>query len=253
MFCAIVITVLPAFAEEESSLPPGFKLPDRTLYQKGRYIFEQNCVVCHGERGNGQGEMAPQLAPKPRNFTSGLFKYRSTPWGKLPTDEDLLRTVREGRTGTAMGMFSNLREDELRAVVEYIKFFSRKWRKPENYSAPVPQPELPGWFDDAAERKRRAEAGKKTFETICATCHGPEADGKGPAAAGLKDEWGEPVQPADLRQPRLRSGNELRDVYRVLVTGLNGTPMVSFAESLTDEQRWELVAYIAELRSGHAP
>jgi mono/diheme cytochrome c family protein len=110
---------------------------------------------------------------------------------------------------------------------------------------------VPEWFSDPTARKRHLESGQKTFSMLCASCHGPEGDGKGPAAAALKDAAGDPAHPADLRQDRLRSGNELRDIYRVLITGLNGTPMVSFAETLSDEQRWELVAYIAELRQKH--
>ncbi|RYD82195.1 MAG: cytochrome c [Verrucomicrobiaceae bacterium] len=251
--CTLVASCLLAHGEDEASpKEPTFKLPDRSLYQKGRYVFEQNCMVCHGERGNGKGEMAAQLSPKPRDFTSGLFKYRSTPWGKLPTNEDLLHTIREGRTNTAMGIFSHLREDELRAVVEYIKFLSRKWRKAENYAEAIPLPDPPDWFSDLQQLERRAKAGSKTFSTNCATCHGADGDGRGPAAAALKDAAGDPIIPADLRQERLRSGNELSDIYRVLLTGLNGTPMVSFAETLTDQQRWEVVAYILQLRLKHS-
>lgn len=237
--------------DEPGPTPPGFRLPDRALYEKGRYVYQQNCVVCHGERGNGQGELAEQLSPKPRDFRYGMFKYRSTPWGKLPTDDDLLRTIRNGRSGTAMGIFAHLPESELRAVTEYLKFFSRKWKKPEFYAEPLPEPQLPEWFSDSAELGRRAVAGQKTFTTICAPCHGPEADGKGSAAVGLKDVAGNPVAPADLRQTNLRTGKELTDVYRVLSTGLNGTPMVSFAEALNEEQRWELVAYISRVREKH--
>ncbi len=251
-FLLLSVASIAWATEEAAPENPAYKAPDRSLFQRGRYVFEQNCVVCHGERGNGKGEMADQLSPKPRDFTKGLFKYRSTPWGKLPTDEDLLRTIREGRTNTAMGMFSHLREDELRAVTEYIKFLSRKWRKAENYAEPVPLPDPPEWFSDPAERKRHAGAGQKTFLAHCASCHGPDGDGKGPAAVALKDDAGDPITPADLRQDRLRSGNELRDIYRVLATGLNGTPMVSFSETLSEEQRWQLVAFIAQLREEHA-
>jgi len=68
----------------------------------------------------------------------------------------------------------------------------------------------------------------------------------------MEDSWGQPVTPTDLRQPTLRSGRELDAVYRVLLTGIEGTPMPSFAETLTAEQRWELVAFIAQLRREQA-
>jgi mono/diheme cytochrome c family protein len=141
-----------------------------------------------------------------------------------------------------------LTEPDLRAVVEYVKHFSRKWRHEENFAPPVKVPAEPDWWSDNTERTRHAAAGHATFTATCATCHGEKADGTGPSAASLKDEWGQPITPANLRAPTLRSGNEPRDLYRVLLTGIGGTPMVSFAETFTDEQRWDLVAYLQSLR-----
>src|SRR3984893_10120570 len=51
--------------------------------------YRRYCVGCHGELGDGNGENFPWLDPKPRDFTLGVFKWRSTPTGTLPTDEDL--------------------------------------------------------------------------------------------------------------------------------------------------------------------
>jgi cytochrome c oxidase cbb3-type subunit I/II len=240
------------FADEADykppELPPGFRVPDRSMYRQGKAVYEQHCIICHGKHGDGKGEMAHELAPKPRDFSSADFKYRTTPYGKLPTTDDLLRTVREGRSGTAMGIFAHLPEADLRAVVEYIKFFSRKWRKAENYAPTVEIQEPPGWFEDQAELKRRAARGSTLFTTACASCHGPTGAGDGPAAAALRTPAGDPTTPADLRQPRLRSGPELRDIYRTITTGLSGTPMVGFENTFSDEQRWELVAYVLSLR-----
>ena len=233
---------------QQSDLPAGCSYPDYSQYEQGRYVFELNCVICHGPNGDGKGEMAASLPIKPRSFIKGIFKYRSTPSGKLPTNDDLRHTIRNGLTGTAMGMFTNLSEQDLRAVLEYIKFFSRKWRKEENYAASLTFPAPPKWFGDPAALSQRADAGRKTFLTTCAPCHGEKADGTGAAAVALKDEWGEPAHPADLRQQHLRCGDEPADIFRVLMTGLNGTPMVSFADTLTEEQKWELAAYVLSLR-----
>lgn len=235
--------------EDENPVRVG---PDISFYGEGKFVYENNCVVCHGAMGDGRGEMAASLGIKPRSFKTGVFKYRTTPWGKLPTTEDLERVVHNGISGTAMGMFTNLSDEQLRAVVEYLKFFSRKWRKPENYAPPIVLPRQPAWLVDDAERDRHAVKGKETFQQICAACHGPAGDGKGPAAVGLKDDWGEPETPADLRQPHLRSGDEPLDIFRVLATGLNGTPMVSFAEAFSEEQKWDLAAYVLTLRRDFA-
>ncbi|EDY19943.1 cytochrome c class I [Chthoniobacter flavus Ellin428] len=242
------LSARPVEASPAGGEPEARVGPDISLYGEGKFVYENNCIVCHGTMGDGRGEMAASLGIKPRSFKTGTFKYRSTPWGKLPTTEDLTHTVRGGITGTAMGMFTSLNDEQLRAVVEYVKFFSRKWRKAENYAPPIELPKQPAWMADDIVRTSHAAKGKETFEAVCAACHGPKGDGKGLAAMGLKDEWGELAVPADLRQPHLRSGDEPDDIFRVLMTGLNGTPMVSFAEALTEEQKWDLVAYVLTLR-----
>lgn len=235
-----------AFAAEPVTL-------DFNLYVQGKYVFERNCIVCHGPRGDGTGEMSAQLQPKPRSFREGMFKFRSTPAGALPTEADLARTIRGGLSGTGMGMFTHLPDDDVRAVIEYIKSFSRRWRKSENYSEPMELPPPPAWLDDKPKRITHATAGKVLFQNICAACHGPDADGKGPAIAALKDIWNIPAKPSDLRQPHLRCGDTPADIYRVLATGLNGTPMVSFETTLTPEQRWDIIAYVFTLKLPDMP
>jgi mono/diheme cytochrome c family protein len=224
-------------------------LPDSSLYFRGRYVFERNCQVCHGALGNGRGEMASQMAPKPRSFRSGIFKYRSTPAGALPTDQDLQRTVRDGIANTSMPTFAGkLSAREIEAVVEYVKVFSTRWKDPANYAPPLQLPEAPGWFADERELAVRARKGAALFTLACASCHGETGDGKGAAAAELRDAWEDPCPPADLRQPVLRVGRRPEDIYRVLVTGIAGTPMPAFNEAVTEEQRWELVAFLEGLK-----
>ena len=233
---AYMALVLPAF--------PGSGGDDYAQFARGRMVFEEHCMICHGEKGDGNGELSATLHPRPRSFREGLFKFRTTPWGKMPTDEDLKHTIRTGLSGTAMGMFAHLSEDDVTSVVAYVKSFSRRWKKAEHFAAPVKLPEKPVWFADKAATAARAEQGRVLYANACASCHGPAADGKGPAAATLKDAWNLPAPPADLRQPHLRCGDRPEDVYRVLATGLNGTPMTSFDETLTPEQRWEIIAWL---------
>lgn len=228
------------------------KLPDDSLWPQGRYVYQRNCLVCHGAYGDGRGELGRELKPRPRDFGRGIFKYRSTPAGALPTNADLERIVRGGIAGTAMPIFSNLSDREIKSVIEYVKSFSSRWRDPANYAPALLIPPLPTWFENEILLKSRAAKGRDLFKTACAACHGPDGSGRGPAANALEDSWGQPVTPSDLRQPSLRSGRTLETVYRVLLTGLEGTPMPSFAEALTEEQRWELVAFVAQLRRDHA-
>lgn len=237
-------------AEEEAEAPvnPAYRRPNFDLFYSGRYVYERHCIICHGESGDGKGEMSLLLPVKPRSFVQGFFKYRSTPPGKLPTDQDLRRTVTHGISGTAMGAFSMLTRQEVTAVIEYVKFFSRRWRKPENFALPPTLPDPPDWLRRFEESGEHVKRGGSIYQAACAACHGTKGDGKGIASEQLRDMWGLEVAPADLRQPHLRCGDDLRDLFRVLTVGLDGTPMVSYAEVLTPEERWDLVAYLATLR-----
>lgn len=247
VFFLLVCFPLPSlFAGEPVQL-------DFNLYMEGKYIYERNCIVCHGQRGDGNGEMSPTLKPRPRSFREGMFKFRTTPLGALPTDDDLRRTIRHGLTGTAMGMFTQLSDEEVDAVITYVKSFSRRWRKEENYAQPLTLAPAPEWFKAPDLAKTHAAAGSRLFVANCAACHGEKADGKGAAAVALKDIWGIPAAPADLRQPHLRCGDGPDDLFRVLATGLNGTAMVSFEKTLTEEQRWDIIAYILSIRLPAVP
>lgn len=226
---------------------------DFNLYMQGKYVYERNCIVCHGQRGDGNGELSPTLKPKPRSFREGMFKFRTTPLGTLPSDDDLRHTIRHGLSGTAMGMFTQLSDEEVNAVITYVKSFSRRWRKQENYAEPVELSPAPAWLKDAAAVKTHALAGAKLFAANCAACHGEKADGKGLAAVALKDIWGLPAAPSDLRQPHLRCGDKPDDIFRILATGMNGTPMVSFEKTLTEAQRWDIIAHIMSIRLTSGP
>ena len=242
----LLLTATCALAAEPLTL-------DFNRYMEGKYIFERNCIVCHGPRGDGKGEMAPTLVPRPRSFREGMFKFRTTPFGTLPTEDDLRHTIKHGLTGTAMGMFSQLTDEDVTNVIEYVKSFSRRWRKAENHALAVPLPSPPAWFKTAVDLKTHAQSGQNLFRLNCAACHGEKADGKGPAAMALKDIWGVPAAPSDLRQPHLRCGDTPADLFRILATGLNGTPMASFDQTLTEAQRWDIIAHLMSIRLPSGP
>ena len=233
-------------AAPDAATPSGW--PDDSKRFQGRYIYERNCIVCHGKWGDGDGEMSKGMFPRPRPFTSGIFKYRTTPAGSLPTNSDLFHTVRNGLSGTSMPAFAQLRDAEIQAVVEYIKSFSPRWQERANYAAPLPAPKEPDWMDDKTSLTTRAARGKEHFMTACTSCHGEKGDGKGTAAAELKDAWNNPAPPPDLRTSMMRTGGTAGDIYRVLLAGVDGTPMPAFNTAFNEEQRWEIVAWVLTLR-----
>ena len=105
-------------------------------------------------------------------------------------------------------------------------------------SAPKSTPRLGG-----------ARGARSTSGSAAARCHGELGRGDGTSAPTLEDDWGHPIRPADLtKRWTFRGGPTRQDIFRTFTTGLNGTPMPSFAEALSDEQRWQLVDYIASPR-----
>jgi cytochrome c oxidase cbb3-type subunit I/II len=150
-----------------------------------------------------------------------------------------------------MPSYSLMAERDVLAVIQYLKTYSEAWIDPERHTNPISIPTVPAWFRDVKEVEIRSAKGKVVYDQLCLSCHGESGDGRGPSAETLTDSWDHPVQPADLRKPYVRSGRTLGDLYRVLVTGVGGSPMPSYLESTTEEQRWEIVAYIHTLRLQH--
>ncbi|MGH7164015.1 MAG: c-type cytochrome [Nitrospiraceae bacterium] len=217
--------------------------PDFGALEKGRLVFERNCAVCHGALGDGRGMAGMMVRTKPRDFRLGTFKFRSTPTGSLPTDEDLFQTISRGLRGTGMVAQDDLPERERRAVVQYLKTFSDRFRT-ERPQPSVPIPEPPPRTPELVAR------GREIYQKAeCFKCHGTEGRGDGPSATDLKDDWGYPIQPSDLTRP-LKRGSTPEAIYRTVVTGLDGTPMPSYEGALSDGELWALSFYVASLNTG---
>jgi len=211
------------------------------MVQVGRDIFTMACTACHGDHGRGDGTvgatLSPRRAPQPRNFTSGQFKFRSTPSGQLPTTADLLRTITEGIAGSGgpltfglsrhriMPSFGHMPEAQRLELLEYVKSLNPAfWERREVQQVEIPP--APPW---SAERVTRGQQLYQDAE--CWQCHGQGGRGDGPSAATLKDNTDLPLQPTDLTRPnRFKNGAAPQDVYRTLMTGLMGTPMPSLSE-----------------------
>jgi cytochrome c oxidase cbb3-type subunit I/II len=223
------------------------------LRAQGAAVYARYCVGCHGERGDGNGPAAAMLLTRPRDFTTGIFKFRSTPSGTLPTDDDLLRVVTRGVYRTSMPEWSLLPERDRRAAVEYVKGFYPEWER-RGAGTPIFVPRAPAALD-APEAVARGRALYELLE--CTACHGDAGRGDGPSAHQLPaDAWGRPQRPFDFTKGRLKSGAAPEDVYRTFMTGLNGTAMPSYfdifaepdGEHVREGDAWNLVAYILSLR-----
>jgi high-affinity iron transporter len=105
----------------DSDLPPQYRkveVPEARLRSPearahGRALFEQNCAICHGERGDGHGRRSAALSPRPPDFTS-------PEWHRSMTPRHAFFVIREGVRGTPMPSWKWLGEDDAWDLVAYV-------------------------------------------------------------------------------------------------------------------------------------
>jgi mono/diheme cytochrome c family protein len=215
--------------------PPGAQLSlDSPL---GQRVYAQRCAVCHGPDGKGNGPAAPSMFPRPRDFSSGTFKYKSTAAGEAPTDDDLLRTVRDGLAASAMPYFAGLLSaEELAAVVEQVKSLS------SGFATPATAIRIPAALPSSPESVAR---GRALFAAQgCAACHGEAGRG----GQTFDDGSGHAVFARDLTAPwTFRGGSRAADVWLRLTTGIKPGPMPPYADALSADARWDLANFVVSL------
>ena len=217
--------------------------------ESGKNLYLKNCAQCHGEKGDGAGYATPHLLPRPRDFTLSRFKVRTTPNGALPTHPDLLNIIRRGMPYTSMPPWPDLTEQEVSDLAYYIKTFSADFANAESIPEPVPLPSAPSVTDESIELGR-----KLYVDTGCVKCHGNLGRGDGPSASTLTDESSYPIRAANLAQSwTFRGGSSREEIFRTMSTGFNGTPMPSFSDSLSPEQRWAITDFIVSLSGTDGP
>lgn len=207
----------------------------------GKAVYQLKCVGCHGEKGDGKGPAAELLVPQPRDFTSGIYKIRTTA-GKAPSDQDLFKVITDGMPGTSMPSWAVLPDRDRWNLVAYIKAFAA-----DKFKEAPKKLELPKEVASSAESIKR---GKEMFEAIeCNKCHGTDGRADGPSRAELKDEWGHPIAPANLtKRWNFRGGAARTDIAMRLGAGVLGTPMPTFIDSVEKpEDIWHLTNYILSL------
>jgi mono/diheme cytochrome c family protein len=208
--------------------------------------YRRYCTGCHGDVGDGNGENAQWLDPKPRNFTLGVYKCRSTPTGTLPTDEDLFDTVGRGLTTSNMPQWLPLTRQERVDLVAYVKHFSPRFQT-EKPGEPIKIPPEPEVTAD------RLKTGQQVFQRVeCWKCHGAEGRANGPSADTLTDDQNRPIKAYNFQEEtRFKCGSTDQDLYRIFMTGLDGTPMPSFADNIKPDEAWDLVFYLRSLQPMH--
>ena len=245
----------------------GGKTVSADVLNLGKTTYIEYCIQCHGPKGDGKGPSHKGMIPPPRNLKQGLYKFGDVVAGELPSDEYFKKIIKKGLNGSAMLPW-DIEEPRLDAVVQYIKTFAPEvWEAKEGELGkkivPTKDPYTMARKDFAIQK------GKEVYHAVaqCYTCHrayeskaninkylvkyngeGEELDDEIYTLKGQESEYEYKILPPDFTFHPLRSiyGN-VEDIYVRLVSGINGSGMPSWQETLEDDQIWAVAYYVQSL------
>ena len=201
--------------------------PDGRL--TGQALYVSQCARCHGVsgRGDGAGAGSPTFGARPRDLTTGQYRFISTING-VASDEDLRRTIRRGLPLSGMPAFSQLSDAQVNSLVAVLNDL---WKDRPAAGPPVevtPRPE---------PTPTTLAVGEGLYKAYCAACHGEMGRGDGPAAASL------PTRPANLANSELKAGIDPEQVYLRVAAGIPPL-MPSFRTALSPDSIWAVVSHM---------
>lgn len=239
----VLVPVACALGWALNAAAPAAQQPPASV-SRGQAVYEKHCVECHGTSGKGDGPASFLMIPRARDFTTGDYKIRSTETGNLPTDADILRSIRQGLAGSAMPAWDSIiSDDDITAVAAYVKSFS-----PRFAAEPAPQAvALPPEIPSSGESIARGAVVYAKFE--CGKCHGTDGRGAGAVTTSFHDDSGFPIRATDLTESwTFHGGASAPDVFMRFRVGMSGTPMPSFKDAASDTEMWDLAHYVVSLR-----
>ena len=180
---------------------------------RGKALFAEYCVTCHGERGDGKGPSAAGTQSAARELYRRQLHARRNAVRLLPRDQPRQDATRRCRRGMSV-----LSVQERWDLVSYL------WTL------------APGVAGIAE--------GQGVYLTQCASCHGATGNGQGTFAGVLVSGA------ADLSTPQALARKSDAELFAATTTGIAGTPMPSFARTLLDDERWKAVAFLRLLSHG---
>jgi mono/diheme cytochrome c family protein len=94
------------------------KSPEVVKEGKTLYDGKGACFNCHGKDGDGNGSLAAQLNPSPRNFQHhGFWRHR--------TEGEIFWVIKNGSAGTGMvGFGGQLTDKEIWSIIQYLRGFA---------------------------------------------------------------------------------------------------------------------------------
>lgn len=268
----ILLTSLTIFAGcqddsfHEGIFFAGGKYAEAETLNKGKQIYTEYCMACHGVKGDGKGVAAKGLKTPPRDFTLGLYKFGHVISGELPHDEDFYKLLDEGLKGTAMLPW-DLKDGQKEAVVQYIKTFALKtWEGKDKKLGEriVPTNDPFG----LAHKSAAIEKGKEVYhvQAQCWTCHQAylpfsELNELSKKVSGDSLDFDSEMYkvkiqgtdydyqavPPDFTWNKVRSANTVEELYVRIAAGVGGTTMPSWKDTITDEEIWAVAYYVRDL------
>ena len=212
-----------------------------------------------GRMATAMGRRRPSSTTSARAIsTAAVFKFRLTK-EPVPTDGDLLAD--DHAAGSAARRCRPGMTCRSTIASPSSSTSNMCWR----WTAPIPPSPMhssprsrPGLHCISASRRaptqQLLDRGKEVWEQAkCWECHGKTGKGDGEKAAGLKDDLGFTIVPADLTSGQFKSGPAVEDIFRTMTTGLSGTPMPSYRDSFPEEDRWALAYYVLALSAFKDP
>ncbi len=147
-----------------------------------------------------------------------------------------------------MPTWHELPEKDRLSVISYIKTFSKRWKE-ERPEPPLVIGDPPRATPELLAQGQGALRARPSASS--ATAQGGKGDG--PSADELKDDWGFKILPIDFTRGQFKGGSDVRDVFRTMTTGLDGTPMPSFADSMNEAERWAISYYVLSFSAFNDP
>jgi len=128
-----------------------------------------------------------------------------------------------------MPTWHELPDKQRLAVVAFIKTFSSRFKDEQSEPAMIKEP--PRATAELVVRGQDLYRAAKCFQ-----CHGEDGKGDG-----------------DFTRGQFKSGSTVRDIFRTMTLGLDGSPMPSFADSMSEEERWAISYYVLSLSAWKDP
>lgn len=199
-------------------------------------LYKELCQRCHGDKGDGHGQIAIYLDPYPRDFTKAGFMNSKTP-------ERLLASIKNGVPGTSMPAWGKvLKEEQMQALLDHLqKNYTKEARRPlKERKVPEQNP--------VAMNAESVSRGEKMFVQRCGGCHGRKADGKGPNSLDILP------RPRNLQNTAFVEAVTDRRFFESILYGVQGTAMPAWIDyGLTNQDVGDLVNFIRKTNQKTVP